>query len=208
MSSRASIWGFRVASPSSTHLIDHSRPTAPDQPSRTSHVLPALSLNSRLTAIGALTPWPRASSPPWSVSCSTSSPVAGSPPGRRPSSRSWTTWRPSTTRAGDTRRWARSPSLPSRHATSLKAPRHDHDRSNQASAKAGQSPTSYSGVVSILVSLATIQLGSVEPPAVGQAAEIRKGVHEWHVATWSSSPGSAPNRSDRCTTNTPHPPGA
>jgi putative transposase len=50
-------------------------------------------------------PSPRASSPPWNVSCWTG---PGSPPAARPARRSSTTWRASTTPAGGTPPWATS----------------------------------------------------------------------------------------------------
>jgi len=64
----------------------------------------------------SITPWPRASSRPWSASCSTSSPAAGSRPDVRPSSRAVFDYLEGlSTRAGSTphsvtsaRRWTKS----------------------------------------------------------------------------------------------------
>ena len=79
----------------------------------------------------------RVSSRPWSASCSTNGPEAGLTQGTKPNSLCSTTSRPSTTHAGGTQQSARSAPQLSRNATQ-KALRHDHVRSNQVSAKAGQ----------------------------------------------------------------------
>ena len=122
--------------PSMIHHSDRSGNTLPTS-SSVNYVATAPWPAWEASRTASITRWLKASSRPWSASCSTNSPEAGSTQDTKPSSPSSTTWRPSTTPADGTPPTARSAPQRSRNA-SKKALRHDHDRSNPVSAKAGQ----------------------------------------------------------------------